>query len=77
MHWPGMGMTRNRGMEALRAIWQTIHAPAAFVEVDVAGQTVRLPGLASSEDAIARVEQHLHGASDTEPRAPPSRHGVL
>ena len=34
------------------------------LEVDVAGDTIRLPTQLSSEEAIARVEQHLRGRRD-------------
>ena len=37
-------------------------APA--LEVDVAGDTIRLPTQLSNEEAIARVEQHLRGRRD-------------
>jgi hypothetical protein len=37
---------------------------ASVLEVDVAGDTIRLPTAISSEEAIGRVEQHLRGKKD-------------
>jgi hypothetical protein len=36
-----------------------------LLDVEVGSQTIRLAGMTSSEQAIARIEQHLHGSKAT------------
>lgn len=47
------------------------------IEVDLGSWTVRLTGVTSSEEAIARVEQHLPGGKHGRAQLLPSRHGIL
>ena len=55
---------------------------APVLEVDIAGETIRLPTPVSNEEAIARVEQHLRGRKDCGSSAAlggsiVARHGIL
>ena len=55
---------------------------APVLEVDVAGDTIRLPTLVSDEEAIARVEEHLRGRKDcgglaAHESSPVMQHGIL
>src|SRR5947207_1402630 len=49
----------------------------ASIDVDLGSRITRFTCVTSSEDAIARVEQHLRGGKHDHTPLLPTRHGVL